>query len=249
MDYYGLIGNPVSHSLSEKYFTDKFTINNTDARFERFLLKDIDALPHLLSVYPLLRGLSVTSPFKTDVLKYCNALDETAKKIGAVNTLKISKKNGKLFLKGYNTDMDGFATAILSFIGNKRPDALILGSGGAARAVAFALAGLGIQFKVVSRNPGKGKISYTDLTKSNIISHPLIINATPLGMGRFIDQAPDIPYQYLNKKNILFDLIYNPQESSFLQKGKKQGARIENGFTMLQAQAEKAWSIWQGQMD
>lgn len=244
MDYYGLIGNPVSHSLSEKYFTDKFTLKNIDARFERFLLNDINGLPQLLSAYPQLKGLSVTSPFKTDVINYCHELDARAEMIGAVNMLKICRTEEKTHIKGFNTDMDGFATAILTKINQSKPDALILGSGGAARAVAHALASLEIAFSVVSRSEGKGKITYSQLDKKSIEKHLLIINATPLGMGRFIDEAPDIPYQYIGKKHLLFDLIYNPQQTVFLRKGKEQGAQTENGFLMLQAQAEKAWGIW-----
>jgi shikimate dehydrogenase len=247
MDHYGLIGNPVSHSLSEKYFTDKFLLNNIDARFERFLLNSIEALPQLIASYPQLKGLSVTSPFKTDILFYCDELDDSARQVGAANMLKISKRPGGFHLKGYNTDKDGFATAILNKLGNKRPAAMILGSGGAARAVAFALAGLGISFMVVSRSEGKGKLTYKSLTKKLIEDHPLIINATPLGMGRYIDACPDIPYQHLTSKHLLFDLIYNPEQTLFLKKGKEQKAATENGFLMLQAQAEKAWGIWNGE--
>lgn len=245
MNHYGLIGKPVSHSLSEKYFTDKFILNNIDARFERFLLNNIEALPQLLASYPELKGLSVTSPFKTDIIPFCDELDDDAKQIGAVNTLKIRKSQGGFYLKGYNTDKDGFAAAIIRRIGNKKPATLILGSGGAARAVAFALVGLGISFIVVSRSEGKGKTTYKSLTKKLIEEHPLIINATPLGMGRYIDACPDIPYQYLTSQHLLFDLIYNPTETLFLKKGKEQKATTENGFLMLQAQAEKAWEIWQ----
>ena len=244
MDHYGLIGNPVSHSLSEKYFNDKFILEDIDARFERFLLKDITALPQILSAYPELKGLSVTSPFKTDVIAYCHELDESAENIKAVNTIKISRKNGNPQLKGYNTDTDGFASAVMPLLKNKKPNTLILGSGGAARAVAYALRKLEISFKVVSRNPGPGKILYEDLNQNIIASHPLIINATPLGMGRYTEALPDIPYQHLSSKHLLFDLIYNPSETLFLRKGKQYNTKTENGFIMLQAQAEKAWGIW-----
>jgi len=241
MDHYGLIGNPVSHSLSEKYFTDKFTLKGIDARFELFLLKDIHSLSYILDTYPHLKGLSVTSPFKESVIPYCTSLDKTAKKIRAVNTIKISKTGE---LKGYNTDVDGFAASLIPVIGKEKPDALILGSGGAARAVAYALAKLGINYLVVSRKASAGKIGYTDLSSSIISSHRLIINATPLGMAKMIDKAPDIPYHFLTSGHILFDLIYNPQETLFLQKGKQLKTRTVNGLVMLQAQAEKAWKIW-----
>ena len=246
MDHYGLIGNPVSHSLSEKYFTNKFMLEDIDARFERFLLKDINGLPALLAAYPHLRGLSVTSPFKSSVLKYCHELDEVAEILKAVNTLKIHREGGNPKIKGYNTDVDGFASAILPIIGNKRPDALILGSGGAARAVAYALSRLGIRYRIISRSVGKGKLTYEDLSRKIINSHKLIINATPLGMGRYPDARPDIPYEQLTSSHILFDLIYNPPETLFMAEGKRNKAVVENGFLMLQAQAEKAWEIWRG---
>ncbi len=244
MDHYGLIGNPVSHSLSEKYFTDKFVLKNIDARFERFLLKDIQGLPMLLETYPHLKGLSVTSPFKTDVIQYCDELDEIAMQIKAVNTLKISAIRGKMHIKGYNTDIDGFAAAILHMIGNKKPYTLVLGSGGAARAVTYALNKLGIRYTVVSQHPGSGKITYNDLTGTIIADHKLIVNTTPLGMGRHPEAFPDIPYQHISSDHLIYDLIYNPVETPFLRKAKQKGARTENGLVMLQAQAEKAWEIW-----
>lgn len=244
MDHYGLIGNPVSQSLSEKYFTDKFTLLGIDARYERFLLNSIHGLRSLLDAYPQLRGLSVTSPFKTDVLRYCDELDETAREIQAVNTLNILRNGGDILIRGYNTDADGFAAAILPLLKGKDYRALILGSGGAARAVAFALKRLSVPFLVVSRNPGPGKIAYRELDTSLMQNFRLLINATPLGMGRFIRDYPDIPYHLLRNDHLLFDLIYNPSESLFLKKGREQGAQTENGLLMLQAQAEKAWEIW-----
>lgn len=244
MLHYGLIGNPVSHSLSEKYFTDKFTIENIDAKYERFLLKDIAGFPMLLESYPNLLGLSVTSPFKTEIIRYCDELDEVATTIRAVNTLKISRKGEKIHIKGYNTDVPGFSVAILKVLGNARPDALILGSGGAARAVAYSLNKLGIRFTIISRTAGPGKRSYHELDGRMVSSRKLIINASPLGMGKFIDQCPDIPYDKVSSEHILYDLIYNPAETVFMKKGKQRQAYTENGLIMLQAQAEKAWEIW-----
>jgi len=248
MDHYGLIGNPVSHSLSEKYFTDKFILEDIDARYERFPLKEIHGLPKLLDAYPQLKGLSVTSPFKSDVIHYCDDLDEVAEDVKAVNTLKINRKNGKLHIKGYNTDVDGFAVALMSLLGKKRPDVLILGSGGAARAITFVLNKLGMDYRIISRSEGNGKLTYTDITARTISSHKLIINATPLGMGRYPDAFPDIPYQHLTADHLLFDLIYNPAETPFLRKGKQRNTRTENGLLMLQAQAEKSWEIWRNEL-
>lgn len=246
MDHYGLIGNPVSHSLSEKYFTDKFRLLDIHAVYERYLLSRIDMLPGLLEAYPMLRGLNVTSPFKTSVIALCDALDGTAKEIGAVNTLKIFREGGKVSLTGYNTDADGFAAALLPLTGSKRPPALILGSGGAARAVAYAMAKLGIGFKVVSRLPGQGMITYEEVDAGLVATHKLIVNATPLGMISHPGEYPPIPYHRLTSGHLLFDLNYNPPETPFLLKGKLQGSRTVNGLLMLQAQAEKAWEIWQG---
>ena len=244
MDHYGLIGNPVSQSLSEKYFTDKFVIEGIDARYERFLLEDIKAFPQIIAAYPELKGLSVTSPFKADIIPYCNALEDTARRIRAVNTLKITKIKSGHFIKGYNTDVSGFAAAILPLIGNKKPDALILGSGGAARAVVYALSRLGVHYRIVSRTAGREKITYPELSREIIHAHTLIINATPLGMGHYRDLYPDIPYQHLTSRHLLFDLIYNPPETRFMAKGRRQKAKVENGLVMLQAQAEHAWEIW-----
>jgi shikimate dehydrogenase len=244
MDLYGLIGNPVSQSLSEKYFTGKFMLEDIDARFERYLLKDIDELPGLIRRHPDLRGLSVTSPFKTGVVSRCDELDETAGMIKAVNTLKISRQGTNIHIKGYNTDVDGFAAALLPLLGKEKPSALVLGSGGAARAVAFALHKLGLVCRVVSRTAGRGKITYADLSPEIIRSDRLIINATPMGMGSLAGMLPGIPYEHIGQRHLLFDLIYNPPETAFLREGKRRGARTENGFLMLQAQAEKAWGIW-----
>jgi shikimate dehydrogenase len=244
MDHYGLIGNPVSHSLSEKYFTDKFSLEGIPARYERFLLNDINGLHSLLDAYPTLRGLNVTSPFKSVVTGFCHWLDPLAAELKAVNTIRITRQGGKAILEGFNTDVDGFASALLPLIGSKRPATLVLGSGGAARAAAYALKRMDIDFQVVSRSPGKGKVMYDQVDRKLIRNHELIINATPLGTGRHTGLHPDIPYQYLTPAHILFDLNYNPQETPFLKKGKRQKARTENGLLMLQAQAEKAWRIW-----
>lgn len=244
MDLFGLIGNPISHSLSEKYFTDKFAILNIEAGFQNFLLSNIEGLPGILETYPQLKGLSVTSPFKKDVIAYCNELDADAEAIMAVNALKIKKKKDGFFLKGYNTDIDGFAIAMIPILKASKPSALILGSGGAARAVAMALKQMGIHFQIVSRKDGKGHLRYVELNEKHFRTNRLIINATPLGMPKYPGEYPPIPYQFLSKSHILFDLNYNPPLSPFLRKGKEQHTETHNGLIMLQAQAEKAWNIW-----
>ena len=244
MDLYGLIGNPVSHSLSEKYFSDKFAVQNIDAGFQNFLLSNIDGLPGILDTYPQLKGLSVTSPLKKDVIAYCNVIDANAKEIMAVNALKIQKKDKGFYIKGYNTDIDGFAIAMIPILKASKPGALILGSGGAARAVALALKRMGIQFLIASRKAGQGKLSYDDLNEKHFRTHRLIINATPLGMPKYSDQYPPIPYHFISKSHIIFDLNYNPPMTPFLLKGKERQAETHNGLVMLQAQAEKSWVIW-----
>lgn len=244
MDLYGLIGNPLSHSLSEKYFTDKFVVQNIDAGFQNFLLPGIENLRSIIETYPQLKGLSVTSPFKRDVIAYCDELDADAEAVMAVNALKISRKDKIIHIKGYNTDIDGFAIAMIPILKASKPSALILGSGGAARAVAMALGRMGIAFKIVSRTKGKGQLVYEQLNEKHFRSSRLIINATPLGMPKYPGKYPPIPYQYLSKSHILFDLNYNPPLTPFLQKGKEMKAATHNGLVMLQAQAEKAWHLW-----
>jgi shikimate dehydrogenase len=244
MKLYGLIGNPVSHSLSEKYFSDKFTLLGIKARYQRFLVQNIEGFPKILDAYPALAGLNVTSPFKSSIIPYCHEIDEVADTIKAVNTIKISRDEDSCVLRGYNTDVDGFAIAAIPVLEGRTPDALILGSGGAARAVALALSRMGGQFRIVSRTEGKGNLTYSELSEEAIREHPLIINATPLGMPRHRNEWPDIPYRYIGSNHILFDLIYNPAVTPFLRKGKERGAKTSNGLVMLQAQAEKAWHIW-----
>lgn len=245
MDLYGLIGNPLSHSLSEKYFSDKFALHDIDAAFRNFLIPDISAFSGILDTYPQLKGLSVTSPFKREVIQYCDELDPLAEEVMAVNALKISRAGKKTYIKGYNTDVDGFAVAMLPVLGSSLPAALILGSGGAARAAALALKRMGISFRIISRRKGNGLTAYDELSPGLIRQHKLIINATPLGMLKYVGEAPPIPYQHLGSQHILFDLNYNPPMTAFMKKGKAQNASVHNGLIMLQAQAEKAWHIWQ----
>ena len=245
MDLFGIIGNPVAHSLSGKYFNDKFTLLGIEARYELFRLRSIDELPDLLSRNPGIRGLNVTHPFKLDVLPFCDELDQSAAVIRAANTLKIIRTGSNPRIKGYNTDADGFAAALIQISGNNLPAAMILGSGGAARAVAYALTRLGGTFILVSRNPKKGMIAYHDITHETVIKYPLVINTTPLGMGILKDRCPEFPYGQLSRDHLLFDLNYNPPETEFLRRGRLAGARTSNGLVMLQAQAEKSWELWQ----
>ena len=241
---FGIIGKNISYSFSKKYFTKKFIqLKLNHYSYENFDIQSIDELPLILNKNtPSLKGINVTIPYKEEVFKYLDDIDEDAKTIGAVNTIKISN-NYKL--KGYNTDVYGFEKSLKPLLNNHINKALILGTGGASKAIAFVLKKLEIEFKFVSRSPKNGQtISYSDVTNKIINNHHLIINCTPLGTFPEIENFPDIPYQYLTNKHLLYDLIYNPIETSFLSKGKEMGAVIKNGEQMLILQADKAWEIW-----
>jgi shikimate dehydrogenase len=244
MREFGLIGKTLDHSFSQKFFEEKFVnekINNCS--YELFELDDIEELPGLIESIPDLEGLNVTIPYKKTVLNYIDQLDEVAMETGAVNVLRIIRMPGKFYLRGYNTDVFGFEHSTRDILQYK--NALILGRGGAAVSVAHALSNMGIRYKFVSRNPRDDQaIAYVDLDREIMNEHLLIINATPLGMHPNENSFPNIPYQFLTENHFLYDLIYNPEETEFLKKGMKYGAKTFNGLVMLEIQAEKAWEIW-----
>lgn len=242
MRKFGLIGFPLTHSFSKKYFTQKFQNEHIpDAVYDLYELPELKELPALISQNPELKGLSVTIPHKKKVIPFLNELNETAAKIGAVNTIKISE--GKL--KGYNTDVIGFRESLKKFLPqNFRSRALILGTGGAAQAVKAALQELQIPFQSVSRNPDSGNLTYENLTPEIIEMHQLIINTTPLGTFPKVETCPPIPYGFLTPQHFLFDLVYNPEETIFMKNGRERGAKTQNGYEMLVLQAEAAWQIW-----
>ncbi|HPE42825.1 MAG TPA: shikimate dehydrogenase [Bacteroidales bacterium] len=248
MKLYGLIGKKLSHSFSKEYFNKKFSENRVDAAYELFELENIEQLPELISAHTNLAGLNVTIPYKQQAVAYCSKLDKTAQMTGAVNTLVINRKNHKIELIGYNTDVIGFDSLIKPIqkqINNSK--ALILGTGGASKAVQYSLRSAGIGFTIVSRKASKpNQINYAMITASFIRNHQLIINTTPLGMYPDIESRPPIPYQYLNEKHILIDVIYNPAETAFLKAGKSYDAITLNGMPMLIAQADASWKIWSG---
>ncbi|MDP3441239.1 MAG: shikimate dehydrogenase [Ignavibacteria bacterium] len=246
MDLYGLIGKPLSHSFSKKYFTEKFDNEGISAKYELFPLETIEELPELIRLNPDLKGLNVTIPYKQSVNPYLSEIDKVARIIGAVNTIKIKRKNGKPYLIGYNTDAIGFEQTLKSILKKeKHPKALILGTGGSANAVRYVLRKHGIFFRSVSRTGLKSEqITYPMITKSTMCFYKLIINTTPLGMYPNISEAPDIMYDTINMNHILIDLIYNPEETLFLQRGKQYGAKTVNGMQMLMSQAEASWKIW-----
>ncbi len=241
---YGLIGYPLSHSFSKKYFEDKFLEQGlSEHRYELFELKNISELNGLLEEQPDLVGLNVTIPYKEVIIPLLDHIDESAKKVGAVNVIKIEEKT----LTGYNSDYFGFENSLLKWLPQNinKLTSLIFGTGGASKAVEAVLIANKIPYKLVSRTKNNNTITYKELRASPIATDSkLLINTTPLGMSPTVDAYPDIDYSQISKNHFVFDLIYNPQETRFLKKARSQGAQIKNGLEMLQLQAEKSWEIW-----
>ncbi len=245
MKTYGLIGYPLSHSFSQKYFTQKFADEKTDARYLLFPLPSIDDFHGLLEHHPYIAGLNVTIPYKEKIIPFLDAMDESASEVGAVNVIKIRWNDGKPHLTGYNSDTYGFAQSLIPLLQPSHQRGLILGTGGASKAVAHVLNRLNIPCTFVSRQPHRlNDIHYTEVDKSVIHSHTIIINTSPVGMYPYPDICPDIPYEYLTPNHIAYDLIYNPEQTLFLSNAEKRGAVIKNGIEMLFLQARKAWDIW-----
>jgi len=245
MRCFGLIGFPLSHSFSKKYFTEKFEREEIpDCRYDNFPIEHIDLLMSLISRNRDLCGLNVTIPFKEQVIALLDELDREAAEVGAVNTVRILRNDHKIWLKGFNTDVFGFQKSITPFLHNHSYNAFILGTGGSSKAVDFVLKKMGMKVIFVSRNPSReNHKSYKDLHK--LIRQPaVIVNASPSGMYPHTDNCPDIPYELLTPDHILFDLVYNPPQTLFLSKGKERGATIINGLQMLHMQAERSWEIW-----
>ncbi|MEZ4780922.1 MAG: shikimate dehydrogenase [Flavobacteriaceae bacterium] len=239
---FGLIGKDIEYSFSRAYFKKKFEAEGLLHTYENFDLKTIDVFPQIIKNTEHLKGLNVTIPYKEAVIPFLDKLNKKAKKIGAVNTIKITKK-GKLI--GYNTDCYGFQKSIKPFLKPHHKKALILGTGGASKAIAFTLKKLNIEHSYVSRQKSKkDEFSYDDLDETIVSNHQIIINCTPLGTYPNINECPDIPYDGITNQHLLFDLIYNPEQTKFLTLGKLKGATICNGHKMLEFQAEKAWEIW-----
>jgi shikimate dehydrogenase len=244
MRLFGLIGYPLSHSFSKKYFTDKFQQENIeDAQYELFEIAQAGLIKDVLVQNPALQGLNVTIPHKEAIIEFLDELDKPVQSIGAVNVIKVLP-NGEL--KGYNSDYHGFKNSLLSFIPKDYSSikALVLGTGGASKAVKAALDDLQISYKMVSRTGSGSVLSYEDITEELVQEYKLIINTSPLGMYPHIDSAPVLPYSALSSSHFLFDLVYNPEETLFMSKGKAEGAKVKNGLEMLYLQAEKAWDIW-----
>ena len=246
MRHFGLIGYPLTHSFSKQYFADKFEREGIkDCQYNNYPIEHISLLPELAASKTTLAGLNVTIPYKEKVIPYLEMPDPDIALIGAVNTIKIIRQGARIRLIGYNTDVYGFHHSIAPYIQPHFRNALILGTGGSSKAVAYVLHHFGIQVIHVSRSPSaQGQISYKQLNRELIEKSLVIVNASPVGMYPDINSFPDIPYEFLTPRHVLFDLIYNPPESGFLSRGKQQGTQIVNGLQMLHLQAERSWIIW-----
>lgn len=245
MRVFGLIGYPLKHSFSQRFFTEKFAAEDIDARYLNFEIDDISVLPQIIKDNADLCGLNVTIPYKEKVIQYLNGLDAEAEKIGAVNVIKIERDGSDIKLTGYNSDFIGFRKPLEQLINpGVHHKALILGTGGASKAVYHGLKSLGIEPRFVSRTPKPGSYTYNDLDKDIIEGFKVIVNASPVGTFPNVDEAPDIPYRYITDQHLLYDLVYNPAETKFLRQGREHGASIKNGADMLEIQAIEAWRIW-----
>jgi shikimate dehydrogenase len=239
--WYGLLGRNISYSFSRGYFAEKFErLNRSDCRYINFDLDDIHQLPDILEQYQNLKGFNVTIPYKEAIIPYLDKLSDSAKAIGAVNCVQVTSQG----LVGYNTDAYGFQKALEPFLQANHKKALILGTGGASKAVVFALNQLDISSTLVSRTPVEGQITYDDLDANLLQEIDIIVNSTPLGTHPNVEAFPPVPFEYISNKHLVIDLIYNPVKTTLLQKCEARGASISNGYDMLVHQAEKSWEIW-----
>lgn len=240
MDKYGIIGYPLGHSFSRAFFTEKFQREHIDAEYVNFEIPSADMLPGIVQTNPNLRGLNVTLPHKEAVIPMLNELSDEAKEIGAVNVIRV--RDGRL--KGFNSDIIGFMDSIRPLLKPWHQHALVLGTGGASRAIRVGLQRLGIEWTYVSRTPAPGRLTYADLTSELMEHYQVIVNCSPVGMFPHVDACPDIPYQLLTGRHLLYDLVYNPQETLFLKRGAEHGAAVKNGLEMLHLQALASWRFW-----
>lgn len=244
MDKYGLVGFPLKHSFSRRFFTDKFEKENIDAEYLNFEIPAIGEIKNVLAD-PNLRGLNVTIPYKEQIIPFLDELDDNAREIGAVNVVEIIRDADGLRLIGHNSDVIGFQNSLLPLLDRgKHSKALILGTGGASKAVLQALKNLNIESKYVSRSPRADGFTYDQLTEEVMAAYTVIINASPVGTFPDVDKCPAIPYQYLTNDHLLYDLVYNPSETLFLKKGRLQASKVKNGEEMLHLQALAAWKMW-----
>jgi shikimate dehydrogenase len=245
MEQYGLIGYPLGHSFSRSFFQDKFQSEGIEAEYINFEIPDIDRILEVLDAHPDLRGFNVTIPYKQKIIPYLDEVSREAREIGAVNVVKVVNRGGSRQLIGYNSDVIGFRNSIEPLLRPHHRRALILGTGGASRAVHYALQRqLGIETVFVSRYERPGTVTYDHITAETMSDYPLIVNTTPLGMYPHVDECPPLPYEAMTSDHLLFDLIYNPERTRFMNRGAAQGAAVKNGLEMLLLQAIASWTYW-----
>jgi len=245
MKRYGLLGFPLTHSFSKKYFTEKFEIENIDSTYENFEIDNINKFTEIIKNNPEIIGLNVTIPYKEQVIPFLDELNDSAREIGAVNTIQVKQTESGIHLKGFNTDTFGFENSLKPLLKEHHKKALILGTGGASKALKYVLTKLGIDFISASIEELKeNEIRYEDIDEKMMNERLLIINATPLGTFPKVDACANIPYEFITQKHLLFDLVYNPEITKFLQNGIEKGATVKNGYDMLLGQAKKAYEIW-----
>lgn len=246
MDKYGLIGYPLGHSFSISYFNQKFADEGLDAVYENFEIPTIDALTEVIETNPNLRGLNVTIPYKEKVMPFLDVVSPEARAIGAVNVIKVEHQGNNAILKGYNSDVIGFTRSIEPMLEKNHKKALILGTGGASKAIQYGLKSLGLESVLVSRYDRPDTIQYKEVTPEIVKEYNVIVNCTPCGMYPHTEECPELPYEAMDSNTILYDLIYNPDETLFMKNGEKYGATTKNGLEMLLLQAFASWDFWQG---
>lgn len=244
MNKYGLIGYPLGHSFSRGFFNDKFQGEKIDAEYLNFEIPSIEHFPDVIAGNPELKGLNVTIPYKQKVMDYLDEVSPEARAIGAVNVVRIERHNKKVKLIGYNSDVIGFTESIEPLLRPHHKKALILGTGGASKAINYGLKKLGIETVFVSRTQRDGCITYEDITPEVVKEYEVIVNCSPKGMYPHTDECPDLPYEALTYNNLLYDLVYNPEETLFMKKGRQNGAIVKNGLEMLILQAIASWDFW-----
>lgn len=246
MDKYGLIGYPLGHSFSISYHNQRFADEGINAKYVNFEIPTIDGLSEVLNANPELKGLNVTIPYKEKVMEFLDYISPEARAIGAVNVIKVIHEGSSIKLKGYNSDVIGFTRSIEPMLEDYHKKALVLGTGGASKAISYGLKALGVEPVYVSRYERPGTIQYESITPDVVKEYNVIVNCTPLGMYPKINECPALPYEAMDEHNILYDLIYNPDETLFMKKGAEHGAQVKNGLEMLLLQAFASWEFWNG---
>ena len=243
-ELFGLVGYPLGHSFSESFFNNKFNSEGIDAQYLNFEIPNINEFRNIINTNTNLRGLNVTIPYKEQVISYLDDIDITASEIGAVNVVKFIRNGNNLILKGFNSDVIGFCNSLKPLLKPHHTHALVLGTGGAAKAITHGLKSLGIEPIYVSRTKKDGVLTYNELTPGIIEKYQVIVNTTPAGMYPHVDTCPDIPYHLLTPQHLCYDVVYNPEVTLFMKKSQEQGAMVKNGLEMLILQALAAWEIW-----